>query len=290
MSGQAATVPTGHAGQHGGIASGGTTFGAVVRSELLKIRTTRLWWGLLILGVLVVLVFSALIAALSGDAAGGEAANGPAPDDPAALRSIYGVAFTTGYVLPLVLGIIGMSGEYRHQTITPSLLAVPRRGRLVLAKFVAYFLAGLGYGAAFVVAALVGGGLALTLRGYSLGLGGEGVLRTLALAVLGCGVWAVFGLGLGTLIRNQIAAIIVALASQLLVEPLLSFGLNAVSWGGDVAKFLPSSASAAVVAGAQTQGVEIDQLPWWGGALVLVAYGAVFGAVGVALTRRHDVT
>jgi ABC-2 type transport system permease protein len=189
-----------------------------------------------------------------------------------------------------VLGIIGMSGEYRHQTITPTLLAAPRRAVLVLAKFVATALVGLGYGVAFVAASLIGGGAVVVLRGYPVGLGADGVPRTLLLSVLGCGVWAVFGLGLGTLIRNQIAAIGVALASQLIVEPLLTFALNAVSGGGTVAKFLPSSASGALVAGGQQGGLTLDRLEWWAGLLVLLAYGALFAVAGVALTTRRDVT
>jgi TM2 domain-containing membrane protein YozV len=263
--------------------------GASVRAELLKIRTTRLWWGLLLVGVALVLLFSGLFAGISGQE--GAAADGSqllAPDDPAALRSIYGTGFTSGYIFPLVLGIIGMTGEYRHMTITPTLLAIPRRGRLVAAKFLAYLIAGLTYGAVLMLAAVVGGGVVLLLRGYSLGLGAEGVLRTLALGVLGSGVWAVFGLGLGTLIRNQVVAIIVALSFSLIVEPLVVLLLNAVEWG-TVAQYLPGAASAAIMAGADA-GTGFEQLSWWAGALVLTAYGLLLGALGALLTTRRDVT
>jgi ABC-type transport system involved in multi-copper enzyme maturation permease subunit len=269
--------------------TGTVGLGALVRAELIKIRTTRLWWGLLLVGVLLVAAFTALFAALAGaEGAAGEGGVLSGPDDPAALRTIYGTGFTSGYIYPLVIGIIGMTGEYRHMTITPTLLAIPRRGRLVAAKFLAYFATGLAYGTVLTVAAVAAGGLVLAIRGYSLGLGAEGVPRTLALGLLGCGVWAIFGLGLGTLIRNQVVAIIVALAFVFFLEPLLVFVLNAVEWGA-VAQFLPGAASAAITAG-DDGGAGFDQLPWWGGALVLAAYGLILGAVGALLTTRRDVT
>jgi len=265
---------------------------ALVRAELLKLRTTRLWWALLLVGVVWVLLSSVvltLIATLetSMDGGGGGA---PVfdPQSPGTLRLIYGSGFLNGYFIPLVLGIIGMTGEYRHETITPALLAVPRRGRLVLGKVLAYFLAGLAYGTALTATAVVGGGAVLALRGFGPGLGAEGVWRTLLLGVLGCGVWAVFGLGLGTLVRNQVVAVIVALVLVFIVEPAAGFFLGFTSAGASIAQFFPGAASGAIVAGTATEGMR--QLEWWQGAGVLTLYGLVFAGLGAALTTRRDVS
>jgi ABC-type transport system involved in multi-copper enzyme maturation permease subunit len=204
------------------------------------------------------------------------------------LRTIYTGGLNYGYVVTLCLGVLGMAGEYRHQTITPTLLAVPRRSRLVASKLVAYLLAGLGYGVAFVLAGAVLGAIVVAARGYPLGLDTPGVGRAIALAALACAIWTAFGLGLGTLIRNQIVALLVGIAFAVLAGPLLALALQAAK-AGAVAQYLPNQASAALVQPA-SGGLEQTLLPWWGGALVLLAYGVAFAALGTVLTTRRDVT
>jgi ABC-2 type transport system permease protein len=267
---------------------GGAGFGRIVATELLKLRTTRVWWGLLLTGVLLAFLQAGLLAATAGLALGQGATPTPPPTDPAMLRTIYTGGLSYGYVVTLSLGVLGMAGEYRHQTITPTLLAVPRRTRLVAAKLVAYLLAGLGYGIVFVLAGALAGAVVLAARGYPLGLGAEGVVRSMLLAMLACAIWTAFGLGLGTLIRNQIVALLVGIAFAVLAGPLLALALQAAHLGA-VAQYLPNQASAALVQGTNG-GIEQTLLPWWGGALVLLAYAVVFAALGAALTTRRDVT
>jgi len=43
-------------------------------------------------------------------------------------------------VLLLILGVIGMTQEYRHRTATPTFLTTPRRGNVVIGKLIAYAL------------------------------------------------------------------------------------------------------------------------------------------------------
>ncbi len=134
----------------------------LVRAELLKIRTTRMWWGLLIGAVVFAALAASISAAVAGSAQAGAPGQNPAMtfqlDDPAMLRSIYSQGFSGAYLFAMILGIVGMTGEYRHQTITPTFLATPRRGRVVLAKIVTYAGMGLFYGLVATVAAVVAGG------------------------------------------------------------------------------------------------------------------------------------
>src|SRR3954454_5450464 len=121
------------------------------------------------------------------------------------------------------------------------------------------------------------GAAVLGIRGYPLGLGASGVVRSMLLAALACAVWAVFGLGLGTLITNQIVALLTAIGFAALAGPLLGLALQALKLGA-VAQFLPNHASGALVGG--TKGGFDQQLsPWWGINLVLAGYVLVFAAI-----------
>ncbi|GMA36566.1 hypothetical protein [Demequina litorisediminis] len=105
-------------------------------SEYRKIATTRLWWVLLIC-MIAGAGFMAGVVAFSfafADDLGGEAAV-PAGMDPRAMAmTIYGLAVSFGYVFPAILGALAVTGEMRHRTIDTTLLADPRRGRVIGAK------------------------------------------------------------------------------------------------------------------------------------------------------------
>lgn len=260
----------------------------LLRAELVKVRTTRMWWGLL-LGACALTIFQALISAfIAGTDPGPGQPQLPSLGDPSMVRTVYGSGFASCYIFGIVFGIIGMAGEYRHQTITPTFLAAPRRGRVIVAKLITYFGLGIFYGLVTTVIAVVAGVSVIAGKGFDTRLTSDDVPLTLLLSIVGVGVWTVFGLGLGTLMRNQVAAILIALGVALVLDPLITFGLGAVDLGS-VASYLPSNASQAVVQGVSTtEGV--DLLSWWGGLLVLLGYGGLFAAVGAFLTRKRDIT
>jgi ABC-type transport system involved in multi-copper enzyme maturation permease subunit len=197
--------------------------------------------------------------------------------------------FSGTYMFALVLGITGMTGEYRHQTITSTFLVSPRRARVVAAKILAHALMGVVYAVAGLAVVMVVGGATMSIRGYGLGLGADRLWVTNAVAVLAVAIWTIVGIGVGTLIRSQIAAIVVALLFTFLIEPLLTFALGTIEaanldW---LVKWLPTNASTALMAPGD---VLIDYLEWWSGGLVLLAYGLVLALVGVLLSVRRDVS
>jgi ABC-2 type transport system permease protein len=260
---------------------------ALLRSELTKTFTTRLWWALLI-GVVAMTGLQAVVtAAIAGSAPGPGAPPTPPLDDPQTIRSVYANApFVGAYLFALVMGVTAMTGEYRYQTVTPTFLATPRRARVIAAKAVAQLGLGASYGVVAVLVALVGAGTVMVIRGYSLSYDTPGLWRAVLLAVLAVAMWTLLGLGIGTLIRNQVAAILVALALGIIIEPLLGLLLSAIDLDS-LARLLPSAASSAMTSPA-SQGV--DLLPWWGGALVMVGYSVVFAGLGILLSVRRDIT
>ncbi len=135
---------------------------ALVRAELKKILSTRLWWGLLIGALAFSAVQALATAAFSGVEAGAGQPSMPGLESAEAVRSVYAMSMFTGtYMFAMVLGITGMTGEYRYQTITATFLATPRRGRVVAAKMAAHLLVGAGYAVAALLVALVAGRAAL---------------------------------------------------------------------------------------------------------------------------------
>jgi ABC-2 type transport system permease protein len=261
---------------------------ALIRSELRKITSTKLWWGLLIGAVL----FTGFNAGFTAGFAGVETAPGqpasPGLDTPEAIRSAYGfAAFGGTYIFAMILGITGMTGEYRYETITPTFLVSPRRSRVVNAKMVAHLVMGLVYGVVGVLTALVVAGIVISLRGFDLGYGTDGLWSSIGLAILAVAIWTLLGIGVGTLIRNQIFAILVAIFITFLLEPLLSLLFGAVEALEPVAKYLPTNASSALMEPANTF---VDYLDWWAGGLVLAGYAVVLAGLGVLLSVRRDVT
>jgi ABC-type transport system involved in multi-copper enzyme maturation permease subunit len=206
----------------------------------------------------------------------------PELTNPATLRQVFASAGSAS-VIVLVLGIIGMTTEFRHMTITSSFLATPRRGRVLAAKMGAYAVVGLAVAVLSWVLAVLLAVVLLPLRDHA-PIEWGAVVQILGGALLAFAIYGVLGVAVGALIRNQIAAIVAALVWVLLVESLLVAFLP--TWGS----WLPGGAAAAVLqAGAGVDGTA-ETLPVWAGALVLLGYALVFAVVAARTTLRLDIT
>ena len=243
-----------------------------IAAEFFKLRTTRTAWGV-ILGALALVVIISLIAALAGDFSSTDEAPG---ED---LMEISGLV----QIFALVLGILSVSTEFRHGTITPSLLAVPDRTRLVLAKLVTALVAGalLGLVASALCAAIVLP--LLSARDIATGTDASEIVRLIAGNTAASALYAAIGIGLGALIRNQVGAIIGALGWIFLVEPLLTL---IPGFEDFIARWFPTGAANAL-AGTATNSDALDQIP---AGLLLVVYAGLFVAAGVVVLRGRDVS
>ncbi len=92
------------------------------------------------------------------------------------------------------------------------------------------------------------------------------------------------GVGVGALVRNQIAAVVAALAWTFVVEQLL------VALWPEVGRWTPGGAASAVLQLGDLATTRGDLLPVWGGALLLVAYAVVLSVVGARVTLERDLT
>lgn len=275
--------------------------GPLVRAELRKYLTTRMYWGMALAMFLAGALFAAITAAFviygSIQVGGEEIDLETVLPELTLARMVYTGGIQIGYLLALVIGVVAIGTEFRHKTATSTFLAAPRRTRVILAKAAALVLIAVGSGLFHVIGSLIGGGVLLGLNDLAVLPDAAQLGRTLLLALLVLALWALMGLGIGVLITNQVAALFVAVAVAWIVEPLLGWGLTFLDGGDAFARFFPSQATTAtlnVFTGADEQvtrsmGGSGEQLPWWGAALTLIAYAGVMTVIGVWLTRRRDI-
>src|SRR5262249_49337399 len=137
------------------------------------------------------------------------------------LEPLNDVATGTGLlmVLMLILGVLIVTNEFRHGTASSTFLVTPKRYPALLGKVGVALLAGVLAALAFVV---VNAGLSVPLlsgRGAQMPSAGE-FAEVYAGVVISFALLCAFGLGVGALIRNQIGAIIGAIAFFFILSPL----------------------------------------------------------------------
>lgn len=243
----------------------------MIRSEFRKLTTIRAPWLVLAAGPLLV------VAGITGLVESGGNVHDPGAQRTALAHTGLAAIFT------LIFGILAVSGEYRHSTITDTYLSCPRRGRVIAAKLTACALTGAAAGLLSSGAALAAAAAWWAERGAQLHLSAGDTWLTLAGGVAANCAFAAIGVGLGALIRNPAAAIATALAWFALIE-----GIVGQLTGSALARWLPFYASEAL--GRSNLSATARLLPQWGGGLMLVAYAAAFAAAAVFTTLRRDVT
>lgn len=241
---------------------------AGLRSELLKVRTTRTVLGLA-LGMLALVLLICLLQGLVTPA--GSLAR------ESEQRSLIGNG-AVAILFTALVGLLSITSEFRFGTIRPTLLCSPRRPQMLAAKLAAALLAGLALGALAEGIAVAIARIVLAARGVPYVVGG-GETAAIAFGTVGAAVgWAGLGLGVGALVRVQVGAIVGLLAWMFVAENLL---LGLLPGFG---RFMPGPAAQAL-AGDRSNAL----LGWAPGGLVLITWVAALTVAGAVLTARRDV-
>ena len=240
---------------------------ALLKAELLKLRTTRTFVTLVGCAVALSLLLTVLGATLD---------SGLTEED---LLFLFNSDFTGLFIL--LLGVVGMAGEWRHRTITGAVLAAPDRVRFTAAKLLAYAVAGMVLSLVVTVTIMVVGTVILAARD-EMTLGVADLADILWRNVLVAAYLGAFGVCVGGIVRNQVVAIVGVLVLSFLVEPAL------IGLVPDVGKFGPLGGAPASLQ--RTDFFDEGNLLAPGfAALVMLAWIGLGFAATAALLRRRDV-
>ena len=205
--------------------------------------------------------------------------------DVATRRDVEDLLSNSGIValFGLVLGALGMTGEYRHGSVTMTFLVAPRRGRVIAAKAVATLGSGVLLGLVAVALNTLVVLVWFSVSGDDLGVSAGRVIGIGAGAVALTALLTLFGFGVGVIVRNQVAAIVILLGLLFVVDPLIA------SFVGVLGKWTLQGLSASLTGG-QSGGNNPPHLfsPVVSG-IVLLGYGALLASIGWAVTARRDV-
>ncbi len=224
--------------------SGHAHFGRLLLAEWTKLRSVRsTFWSLITL-VLVLPFFSWLIPYL--------VAHNWSQEDPGSraqiiqdpVSAILGVGLGLGQLGIAVLGVLVMASEYSTGMIRSTLLASPRRVRMLAAKSVVFTLLALVIGEIVSFAAFFLGRQALK-SAFTISLSQGTNLRQVVGAGLYLGLLALFAMVIGALIRHPAGAITGVVVLLLLIGNIIQL------IPGTVGKYLytyePTNAGIAIV-------------------------------------------
>ena len=253
----------------------------VIRSEWLKLRSVRsTYWTMAVVFVAMV-GFGALLSfasvatwdQLTAEQQAASPVNGTT-------TALSGALF--GQLAMVVIGVLTITSEYSTGGIRSTLVAVPRRNRVVVAKAVVVGLLALVVGLLSSFVAFFAGQAILATKNFDAGIGDPNVAR----AIAGTGLYLAgsrFGLGVGLVIRSSGGGITLAIASLFVLPPLAL--LIPGSAGDEIQKFLPSNAGQAITDTVTAP----DRLGAWVGYLVFTLWWVVLLVVGSWLLRRRDI-
>lgn len=251
-------------------------FSDVLHAEWIKFRSVRSTkWSLIALVVLGV-GLTAMVCALSAD----WLASAEADEAPGSFVT-WGMMFAQ--ITAVVLGGLIVTTEYGTGMIRSTFAAIPRRGRVLLAKATVLTAVLVTAGTVTAFLGYLAGNWFLTNAGVGVSLDSDGVVRSL----VGNGLYLA-GLGLltfavGVLVRHTAAALSIVLG-LIFVVGNMAFLLPG-TWGEWVAKLLPGNAGSAITTPVNFNPYALG--PWTGFGVFLAEVAAVL-VIGWIVAKRRD--
>ena len=197
-------------------------------------------------------------------------------------RLILGAGFQLSQLAVCVLGVLVIANEYSSGTIRASLLAVPRRTPMLIAKAVVFAVVVFVVGEVAAFGAFAVGAPILRSKVH-VAIGDPGVLKAIVGAGLYGAVLGVFAIAIGAIVRHTAGGITGIIAFVLVLAPLTQLIPGSV--GDHIHAYLPTSAGQLMVNA--RQGPD-DLLTPWQGFGVMCLWTVALMLVANFLLRRRD--
>ena len=192
----------------------------------------------------------------------------------------------------MLLGVLCVTNEYAHQTATATFLTNPHRGAVIAAKFAAAVTVSVLFWVVSTAINVIATPIYENSQHFNVSLADWIPLRSTLLNLLAYAMWAVFGVGLGTLFRSQIGAVVTGMVVYLGGAAAVAAVFNLIYLAYHHAWVLAAPVIAPAIASLvmTTPGRTFDHAPpQWVGLLIMIGYAALLGAGGVLRTRRRDI-
>jgi ABC-2 type transport system permease protein len=279
-----------------------------VQAEIMKIRTTKVWL-LFLIGAVLVTVWALLrngaghhyelyppLDQLPADQRAQTAALAAQARTYSGHAAIAADMMTSGQffgvLFALLIGVLVVTNEFFHQTATATFMTNPHRTTVIMAKLAAAVTFAVLFWLISTVLDLGTTLIYLNSQHVSVSVTDWVVVRSVLLNLLAFGMWAIFGLGLGTLVRSQIGAVITGMAAYLIGLAAVAIIFRLIynfyhhDWVLQATVIAPAVASAVMTTPGR---LDPQAAPQWVGLLVMIGYSIVLGGTGILLTRRRDI-
>jgi ABC-2 type transport system permease protein len=260
--------------------SGRAGFTGALRSEFTKIRSVRSTYWTLVALVVVTIGIGAL-ACVGAISSHGGAVRGPGWDP--TQRSLAGLIL--GQLIIVVLGALTVTSEYSTGMIRTSLTVQPRRGTLLAAKGVVFFLVSFITGLVASFVSFFVGQAILSSKHLGASLGDPNVLRAVVGGGLFLAVCGMLAFGLGTLLRHTAGAITASIGLLFVLFVLINFLPS--NWQDHVDKWIPFNAGSQIWSTVPVHGNPPMFSPWTGFA-VFAGYAVIAIVAGAVAFRKRD--
>jgi ABC-2 type transport system permease protein len=258
-------------------------FSHLLATEWTKIRSVRSTVWTLVIFAIVSLGLTGLFTWLTiralNSGRNGSRSSGIASDP---VNFILGTGLGLGQLAICVLGVLVITSEFSSGTIRASLLAVPKRIPMLVAKGVVFSVLVFVIGEVVVFGSFYIGA-AIIHSHFPVSLSQPGVTR----AVIGSGLYltvlGLFALAIGSLIRHTAGAVTTVIGLVLVIFNLTA--LLPYSWGAHIHAYMPTVAGLLITADKP----QADALltPWQGFG-VFCAWTALLLIAGAYLLKRRD--